>query len=152
MLFGLNWKLFTTRATFAVVLFAMYGCVEQSKPFIVTIPLGFRGGIRLDVGKANEVLGDPDTSDARAIEITVPPDGIVKLRGKSPYSIWVETRAKFSNGAVIPKARSEPPGSPSLAPNIVKLWVEIDGWLFVGTDDEFAQWVVDPFPGNVIRN
>lgn len=139
-------------ATLIGVLFTMCGCADESKLVIFTIPQGFRGGIRLDIGNVGTDSRELNSADAPVIEIAVPADGVVTLHGTDPYSNWAQTQAKFSDGTVIPLARSEPPGVPPLAPAVVKVWVEVDKWVFIGNDNEFAEWIQKRTLGKILRD
>lgn len=135
-----------------IVLALTLGCTESPNVVKLTFPTGFRGGARLDVGPAPTILGDYDSANSKEIEISVPTDGIIKLRGRDPYSRWSQTEARFSDGTALPLGGPGPPGSPPPPRNVLRLWIRVGGWLFVGTEEEIDEWgLLPPSVGRVVE-
>ena len=103
----------------------------------------------MDTGPSNRILDENGRDGSLTCSLTVSEGGVVNLLGRDPYSKWAETSAVFSDGGALVVASNGPPGAEVSRFDMVKLWIEVQGWLFVGTEDEFKSWLNNRTVGRI---
>ena len=128
-------------------LLAYQACQAGNLQLEYVFPDGFRGLalIRENQNDGSPACEIPWLPRTEVCVLNFPASGVIHTQGVSPTTVWHRATARYANGTAIPVPNRA--AGIIVAEDEVAVWygqgVEGEGWLFVGTSDEFREFNIE---------